>query len=245
MPARRRALDPTRSDLEAFAKDLRALGSGKAPIPHIAKHSPGVSRAALYAALSGQRVPSARTLSTLLRWWIAGSASNKEADEDDWEEDWGEETDKGWAWDWVDRLPSDHPGREMAYEWGSRRDWLIDERDGWCSERAEPATIGVPAEQQRFIESLRQVLKSVGILDDDRRRSHWEDRRWAARRTQRIRRYLDGECIPTEASLIRLLEGVRTQDITILLSMAEGARAARVRDRRIARIGRSSAQPDD
>ncbi|GEB60077.1 hypothetical protein GCM10017674_75610 [Streptomyces gardneri] len=64
--------------LQAFAYDLRELGRGKASVAWIAGHEEtSVSRAALYAALSGTRLPTAETVSTLLRWW-AGSPEEED-----------------------------------------------------------------------------------------------------------------------------------------------------------------------
>ena len=236
MPASRRQIDPKRSALEAFAHDLRALGVGRASVPHMAKHSPDVSRAALYAALSGRRVPSPKTLSTLLRWWLGGRDAFRENGEegDYWEEDssWGPE------WAWLDLLTTDHRNWSSILGWMHRRAALADERRPALT--AEPVAIPTPPEQDLFIEELRRALQNGGLLDTHLPASHWEDRRADSRQEQRLQRYLNGERIPIDESLERLLWGlVSEREIERLLALAEAARGARVRDRRAARHARS------
>lgn len=237
MPARRRQIDPTRSAVEAFANDLRTLGVGQASIPHIAEHSPDVSRAALYAALSGRRVPSSKTLSTLLRWWIGPEALHSFNDDEGY---WDGTSQWGPDWAWLDLLDRSHPQWASIMDWMHRRASLADEMRPTLT--ADPVTIPVPPEQQVFIESLRQALQSSGLLDARPPAGYWELRRVESRLEKRLQRYLNGECLPTESSLFMLLDGtVDPREYDNLLHLSDEARAARVRDRRAARHARKRA----
>jgi hypothetical protein len=234
MPARPRIPNPQEGPLQAFAYDLRELGEGKASVAWIAEHEETtVSRAALYAALSGTRLPKAETVSTLLRWW-AGDPTIEEPDEDDYL------IEPTWAW--IDRLPRDHEKRRFASEWRTRYRRLargiLGERE--FRARAAPVAIDVPPEQQRFIRELNDLIGKTGL----------EDELWLLMgpHTPRAERYLAGESIPTNDLCMvlayRLAEFIpdsRFEDLgTRLMRSAEVARLARVRDRRIARRSRTS-----
>src|SRR4051794_6175457 len=113
MPAHPRIPNPQEGPLQAFAYDLRELGEGKASVAWIADHEETTaSRAALYAALSGTRLPMRETVSTLLRWW-AGDPAVEERDE---EENYFTEL----TWAWINRLPQDSEKRRFASEWRTR-----------------------------------------------------------------------------------------------------------------------------
>lgn len=233
MPARPRIPDPQEGELQAFAYDLRELGVGKASVAWIAGHEETtVSRAALYAALSGTRLPKGETVSTLLRWW-AGDPTVEEADEDDYL------IEPTWAW--INRLPRDHEKRRFANEWRTRyerlaRDILF-ERE--FRPRAAHVAIDVPSEQQRFIRELNDLIGKTGL----------EDELWLllGTYTARAERYLAGESIPTDDTcwvlahrLAEFIPDSDFEDLGIrLMRSAEVARLARVRDRRIARGRRS------
>lgn len=233
MPARPRIPDPQEGELQAFAYDLRELGEGKASVAWIAEHEETtVSRAALYAALSGTRLPKAETMSTLLRWWV-GDPTLEEPDEDDYL------IEPTWAW--INRLPRDHEKRRFANEWRTRyqrlaRDILF-ERE--FRPRAAHVAIDVPPEQQRFIGELNDLIGKTGL----------EDELWLllGTYTPRAERYLAGESIPTNDTcwvlahrLAEFIPDSDFEDLGIrLVRSAEVARLARVRDRRIARRRRS------
>ncbi|HEY9504944.1 MAG TPA: hypothetical protein VIQ27_03140 [Gemmatimonadales bacterium] len=229
MPARPRIPNPQEGPLQAFAYDLRELGEGKVSVVWIADHEEtAVSRAALYAALSGTRLPRGKTVSTLLRWW-AGDPAMEEPDE---EEDYF----TGLTWAWIDRLVQDHEKRRFANEWRTRYERLA--RDIWRERerhpKAERVTIAVPPEQQRFIRELNALIGKAGL----------EDELWLlGQYTPRVERYLAGESIPTDCMCWRLAHRLSEfipdsdlSDLNIRLTRsAEGARLARVRDRRIVR----------
>jgi hypothetical protein len=233
MPARPRIPDPQEGELQAFAYDLRELGEGKASVAWIAEHEETtVSRAALYAALSGTRLPKAETVSTLLRWW-AGDPTLEEPDEDDYL------IEPTWAW--INRLPRDHEKRRFANEWRTRYQrlarYILFERE--FRPRAAHVAIDVPPEQQRFIGELNDLIGKTGL----------EDELWLllGTYTPRAERYLAGESIPTNDTcwglahrLAKFIPDSDFEDLGIrLVRSAEVARLARVRDRRIARRRRS------
>lgn len=231
MPARRTSLDPSRSPLEAFANDLRALGRGNISLPYITEHTPDVSRAALYAALTGRRVPSERTLSALLRWWIGGVEAGTE-----YAGEFESGTPNPYVWDWVNRWASDDK-MALIDELAGRREELTSREDR--TQPTKPVEIPVPPEQERFIESLHAALLDGGLLEDEEPAGWYEARRGQERKAERIQRYLQGKCIPTDKSLIELLVGVtRSAQLETLLELAAEARTARVRDRRAARSSR-------
>ena len=232
MPARPRIPDPEAGPLQAFAYDLRELGEGKASVAWIAEHEgTEVSRAALYAALSGMRLPKAETVSTLLRWWAGDPTLEKSEEEDYLVEP---------TWAWINRLPLDHEKRRFAIEWRTRyqrlaRD-ILGERE--FRPRAEPVAIDVPPEQLRFIGELHDLIGKTGL----------EDELWLllGTHTPRVERYLAGESIPTDDTcwslayrLAEFIPDTYFEDLGLrLMRSAEVARLARVRDRRVAREGR-------
>jgi hypothetical protein len=233
MPARPRIPNPQEGPLQEFAYDLRELGVGNVSVVWIAeREDTRVSRAALYAALSGTRLPKAATVSTLLRWWV-GDPALERPDQEDYLD----------TWDWIDRLPPGHEKRRFANAWRTRyqrlaRDLLF-ERE--FRPRAPQVVIDVPPEQQRFIRELNDLIGKTGL----------EDELWLllGAYTPRVERYLAGESIPTNDTCWRLAHRLavfipdsRSDDLgTRLMRSAEVARLARVRDRRIARKGRTSA----
>lgn len=234
MPAHPRIPNPQEGGLQLFAYDLRELGEGKVSITWIAGHDETrVSKAALYAALSGTRLPKRETVSTLLRWWAGDPAH----------EDLGlDETYLDPIWSWIDRLPRDHEGRQLANQWQTRyyrldRD-VLDERVFRL--RSARVAIDVPPEQQRFIKELNDLIRKTGL----------EDELWLLLGSfgSRVERYLAGQSIPTDDTCWRLTERLasflpeldRLDVARRLMLAAEVARAARVRDRRIAR-GRRTA----
>ncbi|NEC17804.1 hypothetical protein [Streptomyces parvus] len=110
MPARPRIPDPRKGALEKFAFDLRQLGAGKVAVSWIAaQEDTEVSRPALYAALSGTRLPMGMTASTLLRWW-AGNPDEENADVRSRDRIWG----------WIPRLPAGSDAHTQANEWKQR-----------------------------------------------------------------------------------------------------------------------------
>nr|WP_011265235.1 hypothetical protein [Streptomyces sp. F11]AAX51340.1 unknown [Streptomyces sp. F11] len=232
MPARPRIPDPQEGALQAFAYDLRELGEGKASVAWIAEHEETtVSRAALYAALSGTRLPKAETVSTLLRWW-AGDPTIEEPDEDDYL------IEPTWAW--INRLPFGDEKRRFAEDWRTRYQRLargiLDQRE--FRPRAAQVAIDVPPEQERFIRELNDLIGKTGL----------EDELWLllGAHTPRAERYLAGESIPTDDTcwvlahrLAEFIPDSYVEDLAVrLVRSAEVARLARVRDRRIAREGR-------
>ncbi|MFE2261728.1 hypothetical protein [Streptomyces griseosporeus] len=235
MPARPRVPDPADGRLQKFAYDLRLLGADKASIGRIARHpETTVSRAALYAALSGTRLPTRATVGTLLRWWAGSPGDERPAEPENlYEEPW---------WAWIDRLHPEHEGRQLAVEWRARyerlvRDVLFD-RD--YRPKAPRVTIVVPPEQQRFIDELNVLISETGLQDDQ----------WLlfGTRVLRVERYLAGEAIPTDAMfewvVDRCLSFIPVMDdymerLDRLELFMQLARTARARDRRIARARRT------
>ena len=88
-----------------------APGEGKVSVPWIVRQGETtVSRAALYAALSGTRLPKRETVSTLVRWWAGNpldelDLGSPELDDPDYY------VDGDAAWFWIHRLPSEHEDR--------------------------------------------------------------------------------------------------------------------------------------
>lgn len=235
MPAHPRIPNPEEGELQRFAYDLRELGEGKISIPWIARHDETtVSKAALYAALSGTRLPKRETVSTLLRWW-AGDPANEDPELDAYYLEP--------VWSWIDRLPRDHEGRRLADQWRTRYQRLarsvIGERE-FRPPRAARVTIAVPPEQQNFIKELNDLIGKTGL----------EDELWLllGSFSFRVERYLAGESIPTDDTCLALTGRLasflpdldRLDAARRLVLSAEVARAARVRDRRIARGGRTA-----
>ncbi|MDW8803702.1 hypothetical protein P1P68_02480 [Streptomyces scabiei] len=235
MPAHPRIPNPQEGPLQEFAYDLRQLGEGKVSVPWIAEHEEtAVSRAALYAALSGTRLPKSKTLSTLLRWWAGNPADEQHLDEDELDDF---EYFRDHTWSWIDFLPSSHEGRRLGLEWQMRYLKLLrasdEERE--FSRRAPRVTIDPPPEQQRLIKVLNDLIGKTGLQDE----------LWLlfGASALRIERYLAGEAIPNEGScwLIANKCAGFAPDVDYfddgrrLEKAAEVARLARVRDRRIAR----------
>lgn len=235
MPARPRIPDPRKGDLEKFAFDLRELGVGKAGVGWIAAQpDTEVSRPALYAALSGTRLPYAQTVSTLLRWW-AGNPDDEQPDVRSRDPIWG----------WIRRLPADHQTRVQANEWRERYRRLAraEAQRRWARARTRnpptPVQIDIPREQQTLIEQIKDMIERTGLEQD----------MWLlfGSDTLRIERYLSGKVIPSPVwcvHMVRICEGFildrdlepHTQyKIDRLCAAAELARLARVRERRIAR----------
>ncbi|MFI5526677.1 hypothetical protein [Streptomyces platensis] len=235
MPARPRIPDPEQGPLQRFAYDLRELGQGKVSVGWIAGHEQTtVSRAALYAALSGTRLPTSETISALLRWW-AGNPADEVLGLD--------ETYVESTWAWVERLPRDHEGRRLAAEWRTRHLSIARriEQEREYRPKAQRVTITAPREQERFITELNNLLQLTGL----------EDELWLilGSYSSKVERYLAGEAIPTEVScwaLVEVLIDFLPQDVdplnvtTRLTTSAEAARAGRARQRRIARNSRTS-----
>ncbi|MGW8355191.1 hypothetical protein [Streptomyces wedmorensis] len=104
---------------------------------------------------------------------------------------------------------------------------------------APEVQIPVPPEQARLTAALTRLVKDTGLGE-----SRWLLFPDSAFR-RRVERYLDGTFIPTDGQLITVgsicLEVLGTDDDEVeqrlleLLHLAEDARAARARDRRIAR----------
>ncbi|MFF9690973.1 hypothetical protein [Streptomyces sp. NPDC014623] len=233
MPARPRIPDPRKGDLEKFAFDLRELGVGKVGVSWIAAQpDTEVSRPALYAALSGTRLPYAMTVSTLLRWW-AGNPDDERASVYPRDPIWG----------WIQRLPADHEARAQAIEWKDRYRRLArsEEQRRWARDRTWKSTpsvqIDIPREQHILIAQLKNMIERTG-LDQDMWLLFGSD-------TLRIERYLGGKVIPNYnwcVRIVRICEGfaldqdLDTQyEIDRLCTAADLARLARVRERRIAR----------
>jgi hypothetical protein len=235
MPARPRIPDPEQGPLQRFAYDLRELGQGKVSVGWIAGHEQTTfSRAALYAALSGTRLPTAETISALLRWWVGNPADEVlELDETYVEPTWA----------WIERLPRGHEGRRLATEWRTRHLSIArsTEQEREYRPKAQRVTIDVPREQERFITELNNLLQLTDL----------EDELWLmlGSYSSKVERYLAGEAIPTDRTcwfLVEVLIDFLPQDVdplnltTRLTRSAEAARAGRVRQRRIARKGRPS-----
>ncbi|MPY38172.1 hypothetical protein FNH09_45290 [Streptomyces adustus] len=235
MPARPKIPNPADGRLQKFAYDLRLLGADQAPVAWIAQHpETTVSRAALYAALSGTRLPTHKTVGTLLRWWAGNPMDERPAEPEHLHEK------PGWAW--INRLPVGHEGAELAVEWMTRYERLVRdilfERD--YEPRAPRVTISVPPEQQRFITELSALIGETGLQDD----------RWLLfdTRVSRVERYLAGEAMPTDEmfewvvdrcmSFAPALDDYMERLDRLELSLRI-ARAARVRDRRHARTRRA------
>ncbi|MFM9625122.1 hypothetical protein ACKI14_45280 [Streptomyces turgidiscabies] len=234
MPAHPRIPNPQEGALQLFAYDLRELGEGKVSVAWIAGHEETtVSKAALYAALSGTRLPKRETVSTLLRWW-AGDPTNEDRTLDEY---YSEP-----VWSWIDRFPRAHEGRRLAEQWRTRYQRLARDVVGerGFRPRAARVDIAVPPEQQAFIKELNDLIGETGL----------EDELWLLLGPFcfRVQRYLAGESIPTDESCWTLTEHLasffpdldRLDVGRRLMLSAAVARAARVRDRRIARGSRTA-----
>lgn len=234
MPARPKIPDPADGPLQAFAFDLRQLGAGKAPVAWIAgHHETQVSRAALYAALSGTRISAAQTVGTLLRWW-AGNPPEESGPIHPW-------TDL--ALEWMDRLPAGHAGRKVGAEWRARHERLAREQFEHAGrqfrDKPLPVVIDLPPEQRAYIEALLSLIRQTGL----------EGEMWLLfgyHVAGKVETYLAGRCVPTDGlnesivrACVRHIDGgasryLRTLDR--LNYLAHRARAGRARERRIARL---------
>ncbi|MFF2896268.1 hypothetical protein [Streptomyces sp. NPDC057966] len=232
MPARWSPIDPTFGEVESFAAELRELGKGKTPVSYIADAESGVSRAALYAALSGGRLPRRKTIAALLRWWIPATPVRTEPGE--------------WEWDWVYGL-KDKEAAEVVTRWMERHSALSEKRREWPTQRKEPVSIDEPPEQRRFIEKLRKTLEMHDLIEGITR---WDEdyERWVtAVSGHSIQRYLAGAVIPEDDTINSLLALVPEEEqaaelLLELVRLAQEARRARVRSRRLARAAGSSRQ---
>ncbi|QXE35838.1 hypothetical protein KQY30_17790 [Streptomyces sp. GMY02] len=232
MPARWTPIDPTAGEVESFAADLRELGKSKTPVSYIADAEPWVSRAALYAALSGGRLPRRKTIAALLRWWVPASPVRAEPGE--------------WEWDWVYSL-KDKEAAEVATQWMERHRALSEIRFEWPTRRREPVAIDEPPEQRRFIEKLRKVLEAHDLIEGIMR---WDEdyECWVtAASGHNVQRYLAGTVIPEDDTISSLLALVPEEEqaaelLLELVRLAQEARRARVRSRRLARATDSSKQ---
>lgn len=232
MPARWSPIDPTAGEVELFAADLRELGKGKTPVSYIAGAEPAVSRAALYAALSGGRLPRRKTIAALLRWWIPATPVRAEPGE--------------WEWDWVYGL-RDKETAEVATRWMERHRALSEKRREWPTQRKGPVAIDEPPEQRRFIEKLRKTLETHDLIEGIMR---WDGdyERWVTGVSgHSIQRYLAGTVIPEDDTINSLLALVSEEEqaaelLLELVRLAQEARRARVRSRRLARAAGSSKQ---
>ncbi|MEU7222327.1 hypothetical protein [Streptomyces chrestomyceticus] len=235
MPAHWKIPDPEEGPIQAFAYDLRQLGAGKPPIAWIAEHrETQVSKAALYAALSGTRLPSHQTLGTLLRWWV-GNPADEDPGADDFDHP---------AWAWMHRLPPSHDGLDQAWTWRTLHAELIMEASEKrrLQGRSPQVSIELPREQQRFIRKLRHLIDSTDLGDAP----------WLlfGHLASRVERYLAGDSIPTDEScrklarrLDRFIPDLSYWEVSdLLIDTATVARAARARDRRLARQDRNSSK---
>lgn len=234
MPARVRIPNPDDGPLQAFAYDLRELGVGKAPIGWIAGHEEThASRAALYAALSGTRLPTEVTLGVLLRWWVGNPADELRS----------RSSFDNPAWGWIDRLPPDHEGRQLVRAWRSRYRGLERKIDGEREGRskAPSVVIDLPEEQERFIAELKRLIEKTGL----------EDEAWLVfgHMTLAVNRYLSGKTIPMDRACYDVAfyladflpaRSDAPQVAERLIRLAEDARAGRARERRLARLARGS-----
>ncbi|MEV3852034.1 hypothetical protein AB0J30_35360 [Streptomyces microflavus] len=231
MPARPRIPDPRKGALEKFAFDLRQLGRGKVGVSWIAdQEDTGVSRPALYAALSGTRLPNGITVSTLLRWW-AGNPDEENPDVQSRDPIWG----------WIARLPAGSDAHTQANEWKQRYLRLSRAESKRRSTKnrswkpTPPVQIDTPREQHLMIEQIKDLIERTGLSQD----------MWLlfGPETVRIERYLSGQVIPyyfwtyhIVLNCRAFIPDLRVEDETRRLNvLAELARRARVRERRIAR----------
>ncbi|MFD8005226.1 hypothetical protein [Streptomyces mirabilis] len=235
MPARPRIPNPEDGPLQAFAYGLRQLGEGRVSVAWIAGHEETtVSRAALYAALSGARLPKRETVGTLLRWW-AGSPADEDPESED---QFYVES----AWAWVERLPRDHEGRRAAIHWRDRYLKLVTDVEGAreFTPRAPRVAIAAPPEQHRVSDELKRLFSATG-LDDEL----W---RVFGKLTFRVESYLEGKALPSDDMCWTIVEHCLSFAPSLdpddaynrLARAAEVARAARARDRRIARTNRTN-----
>lgn len=182
-------------------------------------------------------------MSTLVRWWAGNPADeldlgSPELNDPDYY------VDGRAAWFWIHRLPSEHEGRRRGVEWQTRYIRLAraTEFEREIVPREPSVTIAIPPEQQRFINELANLIGKTGLQDADER---WQV---FGALTFRVERYLAGDSIPTQETCWRIMEScdpyvpseMDFEDVAHRLEMAaELARLARVRDRRIARKGRT------
>ncbi|WP_153543395.1 hypothetical protein [Streptomyces sp. RB17] len=187
------------------------------------------SRASLYAALSGTRLPKKETVGTLLRWW-AGNPADEQWSSDDllYAEP---------AWAWIGWLPADHEGRTLAVQWKDRYTRLVQkvESGRQFTPRAPRVSIAPPPEQQRVIDELKRLLGMTRL----------DDQLWLifGSLTFRVESYLKGKTIPSDDMCWTIVERCKSFAPSLdyvragqrLLAAVEVARSARARDRRIAR----------
>ncbi|MGW6917340.1 hypothetical protein ACWGB8_26440 [Kitasatospora sp. NPDC054939] len=222
-----------------FALELRAL-LDPVDVP-IVSGDTGVSPAAIYAALSGTRVCSDRTLSALLRAHFTGLHQTPLPAKDPWP----------WVWtafatvhqfELIDRLSQ----RRQIIESSSR-----------SVPRGPAVSIGLPQDHRRFVQILRRhlpnaeedLLKLSTLLSRDR--SSDEDSTVdsvmpggpkAGERNitlKRLQGFLRGSRIPNERTLSRIIHALPdlTDDSNRVLELrdtAKRARAARARARHAA-----------
>ncbi|MFJ8406366.1 hypothetical protein ACIQ9K_38805 [Streptomyces microflavus] len=231
MPARPRIPDPRKGALEKFAFDLRQLGVGKVGVSWIAaQEDTEVSRPALYAALSGTRLPNGITVSTLLRWW-AGNPDEENPDVQS----------RDWIWGWIPRLPAGSDAHTQANEWKQRYLRLSRAESQRRSTKnrswkpTPPVQIDTPREQHLLIEEIKGLIERTGLSQDV----------WLlfGPETLRIERYLSGRVIPHHYWTFQIVNYCAdfipdlhlSEEVDRLNVAAEIARRARVRERRIAR----------
>ncbi|MEV3898346.1 hypothetical protein [Streptomyces anulatus] len=231
MPARPRIPDPRKGALEKFAFDLRQLGAGKVGVSWIAaQEDTEASRPALYAALSGTRLPNGMTVSTLLRWW-AGNPDEEDPDARSRDPIWG----------WIQRLPAGCDAQAQANDWKQRYLRLSRAESKRRSARdrswkpTPPVQIDTPREQHLLIEEIKGLIERTGLSQD----------MWLlfGPETLRIERYLSGRVIPNYYWIYQIVlyceefipDLHRDDETDRLYAAAEIARRARVRERRIAR----------
>lgn len=235
MPAHPRIPNPEDGPLQAFAYDLRQLGEGRVSVVWIAGHEETtVSRAALYAALSGARLPKRETVGTLLRWWAGNPADENPDSEDQFYVEA--------AWAWVERLPRNHEVRRAAIHWRDRYLKLARDVEGAreFTPRAPRVAIAPPPEQHRVSDELKRLVSATG-LDDEL----W---RVFGKLTFRVESYLEGKALPSGDMCWTIVECCLSFAPSLdpddayrrLARAAEVARAARARDRRIARTNRTN-----
>lgn len=224
MPSRPKVPDPSQGPLQSFAYDLRRAGLGKASIPFISDRSePKVSRAALYAALSGTRLPSERTVAQLLMWWVGGPAVAEQ-----YANEYEDPT-----WWWLDRLEQDHEARRWVKRYFGLAATLAEAAG--LRARATAVSIDMPEEQRRLVQALAELAAEVGIEP-----SNWF---WRGETLRQLEVYFEGKRIPSSQTLwdfVSLWAQRANVDSPLdtyqrLADLAAEARAARVRDRRAER----------
>ncbi|MFF3625423.1 hypothetical protein [Streptomyces sp. NPDC002467] len=164
-------------------------------------------------------------MSTLLRWWIPTPPVRTGGGEP--------------AWEWVYGI-KDSETAAVASNWMERHSALLDRRQAWPANRRAPVPIAVPPEQQRFIKKLRETLEKYDMLDGVWDWDHDEQAYATLVSAHSVQRYLTGKAIPTDDTISRRLlyyvpEAQVRSVLFELVRLAQEARRARVRSRRIAR----------